>query len=234
MDSSVTITGLHNPQVNLDANASAYNRFRFRLLQSRSGGQTMQIDELALWSEGERTALGEGIVNVTSGSGSEFTLEENGTRLSNMNVSMVVVELPQPIRVSGFSFVTGLSEDDDPAAFTLEAAFDAQPWSLLVQLSGYQSPRARLAQSDMVLIHRGTAAYDIGIPSGPAVGNYTLCWASRIDGLFNVDAGTLLLTGLNGLQDNWCFAGTECTLGPVAGMGLSGLDQVVAVPHFES
>merc|ERR1711920_552653 len=164
-----TIVGMHNPQTNPDANPSAYTRFRFRLMESRGGGRAARIADLVLWSEGKRADLSEAAVNVTDTIGVEVTLEENGTRLSDLDVFTVVVEMPQPFRIDGLSFVTGPNEDDDPMAFALEGASETEPWSLLVQLNGYHTPRARMAYSDVVLIHGGTTVYDIGIPSGPAV-----------------------------------------------------------------
>jgi len=234
LESDVMIPGVRNPQTNPDANASAYTRFRLSFLQSRVGRSVARISELVLWSSGQQADLEEATVNITSDNGAEVCLEENRTSLSNFNISLVMIELPQPFRIDAFSFATGPSEDDDPVAFELEGSSEARPWSSLVRISGYQTPLARLTQSGMVSVHNGITVYGIGIPSGGDVGNYTLCWANHIDGLFTVNAGTLSLTGISGQQDQWCFAGTRCTLGPVAGVGLSRLDQVVAVTHFES
>ena len=73
--------------------------------------------------------------------------------------------------------------------------------------------------------------YKLGVPMGDSPGLSTICWQKGTG--FSVQAGTLEFAGLMERQEQQCFLGSPCQLGPVAGFALSSADLVIAIPSSD-
>ncbi|CAJ1387558.1 unnamed protein product [Effrenium voratum] len=151
--------------------SGAFQFFKFVPIQLRHNGiaDAVALSELQLYEGGKAISLAG--ATATAAGGESVPEEEPGmvldedvsTKWLDKNISDLVVQLPQPMKVDAFSFITGNDHSQrDPMQWAILASTDGSSWTnAQLQLSDYETPTMRQAPSHRFAIQAGQWAMRI-------------------------------------------------------------------------